>query len=146
MRKGKDPEPDPDLWIMNPDPDLGGPKTCGSCGGPQKIIQVPKWIWKKNSDKLIPKMWKLLKKMLNLKTINSLHLVVICNLTHLQDQDTKVPVKFIWKNSTGTWKNSCRILNHLKRRIQIRNKMIPDPKPAKDVRIRKKNQFGSTTC
>ena len=32
MRKGKvpDPEPDPYLWLMDPDP--GGPKTCGSCG------------------------------------------------------------------------------------------------------------------
>jgi hypothetical protein len=32
MRKGKDldPELDPHLWLT--DPDLGGPKTCGSCG------------------------------------------------------------------------------------------------------------------
>ncbi len=30
MRKGKDPDPDPHLWLM--DPDLGGPKACGSCG------------------------------------------------------------------------------------------------------------------
>jgi hypothetical protein len=32
MRKWKDPEPDenPYLWLMDPDP--GGPKTCGSCG------------------------------------------------------------------------------------------------------------------
>jgi hypothetical protein len=34
MRKKKDlkmdPEPDPYLWLMDPDP--GGPKTCGSCG------------------------------------------------------------------------------------------------------------------
>ena len=39
MRKGKDtePEPDPHLWLMDPDP--GGPKTCGS-GSPtlQKTI------------------------------------------------------------------------------------------------------------
>ncbi len=28
MRKGKDPEPDPYLWLMDPDP--GGPKTSGS--------------------------------------------------------------------------------------------------------------------
>jgi hypothetical protein len=27
MRKGKDPDPDPYLWIIDPDP--GGPKTCG---------------------------------------------------------------------------------------------------------------------
>ncbi len=30
MRKGNDPDPDPHLWLMDPDP--GGPKTCGSCG------------------------------------------------------------------------------------------------------------------
>jgi hypothetical protein len=32
MRKGKDPdsEPDPYLWLMDPDLDLGGPKTSGS--------------------------------------------------------------------------------------------------------------------
>ncbi len=28
MRKGKDPDPNPDLWLMDPDP--GDPKTCGS--------------------------------------------------------------------------------------------------------------------
>jgi hypothetical protein len=28
MRKGKDPDPDPHLWLMDPDP--GGPKACGS--------------------------------------------------------------------------------------------------------------------
>ncbi len=27
-----DPEPDPYLVLMDPDPDLGGPKTYGSCG------------------------------------------------------------------------------------------------------------------
>ncbi len=39
MRKGKYPEPDLDqepnpdtyIWQINPDPDPGGPKTCGSC-------------------------------------------------------------------------------------------------------------------
>ncbi len=31
-RKGKAPEPDPHLWLMDPDPVTGGPKTCGSCG------------------------------------------------------------------------------------------------------------------
>jgi hypothetical protein len=32
FRKGKDLEPDPDslLWLVEPDPDPGGPKTCGS--------------------------------------------------------------------------------------------------------------------
>ncbi len=30
VRKGTD--PDPHLWQMVPDPDPGGPKTCGSCG------------------------------------------------------------------------------------------------------------------
>ncbi len=30
MSKGKDPEPDPYLWLM--DPDHKGPNTCGSCG------------------------------------------------------------------------------------------------------------------
>ncbi len=30
MRKGKDTDPDPYLWLMDPDP--GGPKTCGSFG------------------------------------------------------------------------------------------------------------------
>ncbi len=34
MRKGKDPEPerDPYICLMDPDPDPGGPKTCGSRG------------------------------------------------------------------------------------------------------------------
>ncbi len=39
MRKGKDPDPEPDLdpyfWLM--DPDLGGPKTCGSWAGWSKL-------------------------------------------------------------------------------------------------------------
>ncbi len=30
MRKGKDPEPDPDPYFGLMDPDQGGPKTCGS--------------------------------------------------------------------------------------------------------------------
>jgi len=30
MRKGKDPDPDPYLWLMDSDP--GGSKTGGSCG------------------------------------------------------------------------------------------------------------------
>ncbi len=30
MIKGKDPNPDPYLWLI--DPDIGGPETCGSCG------------------------------------------------------------------------------------------------------------------
>ncbi len=38
MRKGKDPEPDPHLWLMNPDP--GGPKTCGS-GSPTLLRDSP---------------------------------------------------------------------------------------------------------
>ncbi len=35
MRKGKDPDPvsDPYLWLMDPDTDPGGPKTCGSGSG-----------------------------------------------------------------------------------------------------------------
>ncbi len=36
MRKGKDPNPEldpgPYLWLMDPAPDPGGPKTCGSSG------------------------------------------------------------------------------------------------------------------
>ncbi len=39
MRKGKDPEPDPYLWLMDPDP--GGPKTCGSCGSGSPTLQPP---------------------------------------------------------------------------------------------------------
>ncbi len=41
MRKGKDPEPDPYLWPMDPDP--GGPKTCGSgsgSGSPKKLLPL----------------------------------------------------------------------------------------------------------
>ncbi len=34
FRKGKDPEPDPYLWLMDPDP--GGPTTCGS-GSPTLV-------------------------------------------------------------------------------------------------------------
>jgi hypothetical protein len=30
MRKGKDPDPDPYLWLMDSNPDPGGPKTSGS--------------------------------------------------------------------------------------------------------------------
>jgi hypothetical protein len=35
IRKGKDPEldPDPHLLLVDPDPDPGGPKTCGSVSG-----------------------------------------------------------------------------------------------------------------
>ncbi len=34
IRKGKEqyPDPDPYLWLMDPDLDPGGPNTCGSCG------------------------------------------------------------------------------------------------------------------
>ncbi len=32
MRKGKDPAPELNPYIWLRDPDLGGPKTCGSCG------------------------------------------------------------------------------------------------------------------
>jgi hypothetical protein len=32
MIKGKDPNPDPYLWLMESDPDPGEPKTCGPCG------------------------------------------------------------------------------------------------------------------
>ncbi len=44
MRKGKDPEldpdPDPYIWLMDTDP--GSPKTCKSCGsGSPELIQVP---------------------------------------------------------------------------------------------------------
>jgi hypothetical protein len=35
MRKGKDPEPDPYLWLMDPDP--GGLKTCRS-GSPTLFL------------------------------------------------------------------------------------------------------------
>ncbi len=30
MRKKKDPGPDPYLWLMDPERDPGGPKTCES--------------------------------------------------------------------------------------------------------------------
>ncbi len=30
MMKDTVPDPDPYLWLMNPDLDPGGPKTCGS--------------------------------------------------------------------------------------------------------------------
>ncbi len=35
LRKGKD--PDPHLWLMDPDP--GGPKTCGSCGSGSPTLE-----------------------------------------------------------------------------------------------------------
>jgi hypothetical protein len=37
MRKGKDPDPDldPHLWLMDPDP--GGPKTCGYPADPDPV-------------------------------------------------------------------------------------------------------------
>ncbi len=40
MRKGEDPDPDPDryLWLMGPDP--GGPKTYGSCGSGSPTLDV----------------------------------------------------------------------------------------------------------
>jgi hypothetical protein len=52
---------------------------------------------------------------------------------------------------TGTQKIHVKILdkihigseNHQKRRIRIRNKIIPDPKPAKDDPDPKKNHSGS---
>ncbi len=44
IRKGKDPEPDPYLWLVDPDP--GGPKTCGSSGSPT----LAKTRWKSRSD------------------------------------------------------------------------------------------------
>ncbi len=31
MRKGKDPDPDPYIWLMDLEPDPGGLKTCGYC-------------------------------------------------------------------------------------------------------------------
>ncbi len=37
-RKGKDPEPDPYLWLMDPDP--GGPKTCWSCGSGSPTLPI----------------------------------------------------------------------------------------------------------
>ncbi len=37
MRKGKDPDPDPYLWPM--DPDLVGPKKCGSCGSGSPTLE-----------------------------------------------------------------------------------------------------------
>jgi hypothetical protein len=48
MRKGKDPEPDPYIWLMDPDP--GDPKTCRSgrkkISGPLKIntSELTKWL------------------------------------------------------------------------------------------------------
>ncbi len=40
IRKGKDPEPDPDHWLMDPDP--GGPKICGS-GSPTLVVMLKKY-------------------------------------------------------------------------------------------------------
>ena len=45
MWKGKDPEPDPYLWLMDPNPDSGGPKTCESgsvSGSPILVINDTK--------------------------------------------------------------------------------------------------------
>ncbi len=61
MRKEKDPEPDPHLWLMDPDLDPGGPKTCGSSvADPGCLSRIPdpdffpSWIpdlGSKNSNK-----------------------------------------------------------------------------------------------
>ncbi len=42
MRKGKDPEPDPYLWLMDPDP--VGPKTCGSCVSGSPTLLATKYF------------------------------------------------------------------------------------------------------
>ncbi len=54
MRKGKYPDPDPDLWLMNPDP--GGQKTCGS-GSPtlHDFLLIP--IKYKSSFPFIESSW-----------------------------------------------------------------------------------------
>ncbi len=39
MRKGKDPDPDPYLLLIDPDP--GGPKACGSCGSGSSTLHSP---------------------------------------------------------------------------------------------------------
>jgi hypothetical protein len=40
MRKGKDPEPDPDPYLRLIDLDPGGPKTCGSSGSGSPTTEV----------------------------------------------------------------------------------------------------------
>ena len=39
MEKGKHLEPDPDPYLRLVDPDPGGPKTCGSCGSGSPALQ-----------------------------------------------------------------------------------------------------------
>ncbi len=38
MRKGKDPDPDPYIGLMDPDP--GGPETCGSGSGSPTLLKI----------------------------------------------------------------------------------------------------------
>ncbi len=42
MRKKMDPDPDPYVWLMDPDTDPGGPKTCGSCGSGSPTLHISK--------------------------------------------------------------------------------------------------------
>jgi hypothetical protein len=55
MRKGKD--PDPDLWLRDPYPDPGGPKTCRSCGSgsPTLLIsmKIPWRIGSRDNNKKV---------------------------------------------------------------------------------------------
>ncbi len=68
MRKGKDPDPDPYIWLMDPDP--RGPKTCGS-GSPtlvqrtvnplhcaRQFITVSFWLSRKGTSLRWTALWK----------------------------------------------------------------------------------------
>jgi hypothetical protein len=40
MRKGKDPDPDPSLWLTDPEADPGGPKSYGSYGPGSGTLEI----------------------------------------------------------------------------------------------------------
>ncbi len=56
MIKGKDPKPDPYLWLMDPDP--GGPKTCGFADPNQVPDPDPQHLLKGKYKDTNPSLWK----------------------------------------------------------------------------------------
>ncbi len=75
------------------------------------------------------------------KSLKSWYLVIICNLTHIQEGNTKV--NFI---VTNIRKNSCSIRNNIRSRSRIpKPSEKSDPKPSEKSDPGPKNYFGSTT-